>query len=596
MQGSVFCSPVLACSNNATSSNQVLTARCDSTTTIAATLAVGGYQIVDPLRQAPCVRLPGNSAAQEYAVLAYSAQGGEADAGIFGPFALLANSSTSLSGDVVPEMPIRSMDLVPGRTAAQFDRTLRLLERALVRDPSLRHPPLGAPPILSAPPVVGQRDSFFVCQTLTCAAFNRIGATVKSVGTSGVIYVDDHQAAGADTLTQVDFDQLEVLFDQYLYATDTTAFGRESDINGDQHVSILITPAVNALTPDCTNGRVIGYFFGNDLLPGARGSNSREMFYATSTSVSTSTCPALGRARALSLLPPTLIHEFQHMISFNQHVLLRAGSDQVLWANEGLSHFAEELGYRVIPDAQCPNSASCFSQFASGDLFNAFDYLNDPEATFLIAPRDSDDALTQRGAGWLFLRWAADHFSADTLLGTQFTRGMEMSTAVGADRVAQLTGEDCPRWPASGDSRTILMIFRDFRRPDTCATGHGTSATSSGGPFPPCCSSRIRCAGQYVWFVLAYRRVARRIGAHGAIQAARGIHGCDGAARGVPEWQCDCLDCGAAICDRPDQVDTGARRNPSTGESASRWDSSLQRRRWCSATAPRTSPRKTSAT
>jgi hypothetical protein len=34
----------------------------------------------------------------------------------------------------------------------------------------------------------------------------------------------------------------------------------------------------------------------------------------------------------------------------------------------------------------------------------------------------------------------ADHFSADSVLGTQFTRGIEQSTVVGAPRVAQLAG------------------------------------------------------------------------------------------------------------------------------------------------------------
>ena len=51
--------------------------------------------------------------------------------------------------------------------------------------------------------------------------------------------------------------------------------------------AILLTPAVNDLTPDCSTGRVVGYFFGNDLLTSASGSNKREIFYAFTTKAGT---------------------------------------------------------------------------------------------------------------------------------------------------------------------------------------------------------------------------------------------------------------------------------------------------------------------
>jgi hypothetical protein len=35
-----------------------------------------------------------------------------------------------------------------------------------------------------------------------------------------------------------------------------------------------------------------------------------------------------------AFVPITFIHEFQHMISFNQHVLVRGGDGEVLWLNE----------------------------------------------------------------------------------------------------------------------------------------------------------------------------------------------------------------------------------------------------------------------
>jgi hypothetical protein len=122
-------------------------------------------------------------------------------------------------------------------------------------------------------------------------------------------------------------------------------------------------------------------------------------------------------------------------------VLVRFGNDQDVWLNEGLSHFAEELGWRTVPSSQC---GDCFSTFAGGNVSNAYAYLNNPEGQFLIAPEATDGTLAERGAAWLFVRWVADHFSADSVLGTQFTRAMEQTSVIGASRISQVTGVDFP--------------------------------------------------------------------------------------------------------------------------------------------------------
>jgi hypothetical protein len=322
---------------------------------------------------------------------------------------------------------------------------------------------------------VGDRDSFYVCAAADCSTFHRIGATVKYVGAPAIVYIDDQQAAGTEQFLPDDFAHLGQLFDNYLYAADTTAFGRESDINGDGHIAILMTPRVNALTSNCSSGRVVGYTFGKDLIPFALHSNAREMFYTFSTSVATASCGAVTRASALDALPSTLVHELQHMISFNQHVLLRSGVDQDVWLNEGLSHFAEELGWRTVPGSAC--DGDCFSIYMSGDFGNAYAYLNNTEGEYLIAPELGDGTLPERGAAWLFIRWLADHFSTDSTLGTQLTRELEQSTTLGATRIEQLTGVDFPtlvgqwqlaNWTSDlpGFPQDGILTYRswDFRR------------------------------------------------------------------------------------------------------------------------------------
>jgi hypothetical protein len=108
-----------------------------------------------------------------------------------------------------------------------------------------------------------------------------------------------------------------------------------------------------------------------------------------------------------------------------------------------LSHFAEELGGRLIPDAECqPAFTNCESQFLGGDVDNAFEYLNDTESSFLIEPGNSTGTLGERGANWLFVRWLADHFAATQPAGTELTKALDQTTRVGTDNVEAVTGEN----------------------------------------------------------------------------------------------------------------------------------------------------------
>ena len=405
-------------------------------------LGLGGGRLVDPATEGNCLRLPGGPDPREYLVVPYAGTGSESANGVSGPFQMRSERTTGSAGALRTGMVVVPA-LRPGGTgAAAFHHSLRRAEAALAASPvaAMSRNALAAPAALRAPPTLGEQDDFNVCATLSCGSVTPITATVRYVGPRGVIYVDDEMPAGAQPLTQADLDQLGTLFDDHLYPIDTVAFGTASDIDGDGHVAIVITDQVNDLSPDCTDGRVVGYFFGGDLLLTYPGSNRREVFFAFAPKPATATCPAVSRTGALRSLPPVLIHELQHMISFNQHVLRRGRPDESTWLNEALSHFAEELGGRLIPDASCPNSASCFAQFSTGNLQNGYLYLEGPEAAYLVAPSEDGPTLAERGSGWLFVRWLADHFASDTLRGTQLTRALLQGTSVGAANVATATG------------------------------------------------------------------------------------------------------------------------------------------------------------
>jgi hypothetical protein len=426
-------------------------------------LAVGEHAVLNPGTSNGCLRLPApaGSSAQYLMVLA-STNGTRSSSGIKGPFLLRAGRPTPSAGPV-PVAPLPAIQtagqgplpaadplLRQSPVAAAFDAALRQREAALLADPRYQRPLLGPPPGPVQAPPLGDVRTFKACASLQCDSFTSVTATARYVGTTVAVYLDNN-APTADPLTDADLAELGSAFDRFHYPIDTTAFGRESDIDANGVVIVLMTKAVNDLTPDCKNGRVVGFFYGGDLLSGPN-SNRGELFYTLVPAPATSGCSAVSRRSALNNLKPTLIHEFQHMISFNQHSLVRSGLSEDVWLNEALSHFAEELGGRLIPNPECIAAGfpSCRSQYTSGDLLNGYEYLKSPGANYLTFPGSGQGTLAERGAGWLFLRWVLDQFATDTILGTNLTRALLNTSNTGVANLQAATGGSfammVPQW------------------------------------------------------------------------------------------------------------------------------------------------------
>jgi hypothetical protein len=125
-------------------------------------------------------------------------------------------------------------------------------------------------------------------------------------------------------------------------------------------------------------------------------------------------------SEVLSIVPATFIHEFQHMISWHQKVLVRGSTtDEELWLNEGLSHIAEEMGSllyeepcRNVTTPPCRSSAvqlfpDSSQGYIVGNFTNAYRYLQGSTNTSLVLGTESG-SLQERGASFLFLRWLGD--------------------------------------------------------------------------------------------------------------------------------------------------------------------------------------------
>jgi len=332
----------------------------------------------------------------------------------------------------------------PATPAQQFDLSLRRAERELAaRVPAPARAPARA--LLAPTPVdSGNVRTFKVCAVAVgCDArksntLASVTATALKVGQHIAIYVDN--AAPQPGMSQSDLDNLRAIFDTSLYELDTLAFGRESDIDNNGMVIVLMTGKVNALVSkdSCAKGLIAGYFFGADLIttpPFATGNNG-EIFYAMVPDPSATLSCAYSVLTVRQLVPQTFVHEFQHMISFNQHFLLRGESSEDLWLNEGLSHYAEELGGRSF----LPADSATFCSYVFGDVFNAGQYFGAPQNYFLVDTAGIG-GLAERGAYWLFVRYLVDRFSTDasTAAANVVTRSLEQTARIGADNVSAAT-------------------------------------------------------------------------------------------------------------------------------------------------------------
>jgi hypothetical protein len=346
----------------------------------------------------------------------------------------------------VPVRPLRPTTEAPAPTSQQqLDATLRALEHDLARSGAGRPlPPTVAPNVAPPAPRLGTTRSFQVLSNLDGTAFKGVTATLRYAGDHILIYVDRDVPPGG--FTDAELEPFGDLFDQTFYELDVRTFGAESDIDRNGRVIVLMTPIVNAITPasQCASlGFVTGFFFGLDLLPERRSSNKGEVFYSIVPDQSGSRSCQHSKAQVLQNAPTTFVHEFQHMISFNQHVVVRGGSDEAVWLNEGLSHIAEELASKYYEDryptpAGRTDAAQLFPDSSQGfivpDISNAFKYLAASTTTSVTTTAGSG-SLPERGAAWIFLRWLGDHF------GDGIFARLVQTSRTGTDNVADKAGE-----------------------------------------------------------------------------------------------------------------------------------------------------------
>jgi hypothetical protein len=398
-----------------------------------------------PASSAPCVSMPADGST--YVVVPQYA-GGVAPTGDVGyeigtaPPAAQDAMPLVVSGEGGASTLFKSR---PRGLQQEFDFRLREQERTLAHAARPAAPPQAAV-VAYGPPGLGTTRIFDVCSDLSCGTFKKDTAVAQYVGNKIAIYIS--QDAPAPGLTAGDITALGNTFDQDLYPIDVNTFGDPSDLDNNQRVIVLMSPKINAITPSsqcATQGFVAGFFYGLDLTNQAH-SNGGEIFYALVPDAAAAFSCAHSVATVKFITLPTFIHEFQHMISWNQHSILRSGNQEDTWLNEGMSHIAEELGSlyyenkyppptgRTDPAQLFPDSSQ---GFITGDLSNSYDYLRASNGTSVTIFANSG-SLEERGAAWLFLRWLGDH-KGQTIFGL-----LEQTALTGVANVEAQSGEQFP--------------------------------------------------------------------------------------------------------------------------------------------------------
>ena len=383
-----------------------------ATTSATLNLAVGEGITVGVADLERCIQLP--AMGPRYLIVPQFASA--ADDPVSTPFRIGRTTTMAAaigSGGLATKPAAITMSVERGSAQERIDRRMRDVEREIGPQVAAQDNEPG--PVILQAETLNSARSFKVISDLgdpgASPTFGTAASRLRYIGQHILIYIDQRSTSA---LSDTDIRRIGDLFDARLYGLAVDRFGSESDLDRNGKVIVLMTPFVNGLVTaaECTsNSFVAGYFYPNDLFLRNANSNKGEIFYTiVPDPTGTYSCPQ-GSAFVRRLIPGTFIHEFQHMISFNQHVLARGGSSEDVWLNEGLSLIAEETAGRYYEERYPRSPGQIFADSAAMFLeeivVHAYDYLS-ASKSYSVTTFDGFGDLEERGAAWLFLRWLGD--------------------------------------------------------------------------------------------------------------------------------------------------------------------------------------------
>ena len=406
-----------------------------------------------------CIRA---SAASEYMLNGFfSSNTGSANTTVsLTGFNITTGSSSGASASMVP-MPEDFTSLDGMTPRERIELGFRMMEQTIFepRMAGARAAYRHRASFASVPTTVGAAVTLNGSST-SCSNPNNRAAHVVAVSNRAIVVADDANPAGG--FTAAEFASIATTFDTLVDPLDRNAFGDPTDIDGNGRVILFYTRTVNELTPANSQGVVEGFFNPRDLFPtqstatlqGCAGSNFAEMFYLL---VPDPTGTINGNVRTKSDVTQSSIavvtHEYQHLINASRRIYVNDAEDfEEVWLNEGLSHIAEELLFyrtsglapRANIDATTITAStqrtSMFNQHQVGNFGRYIEFLKKPEQS---SPYADNDSLSNRGAVWSFLRYAADRKA--TTDGTIW-KDLVNAPTVGMENIRGVFGTEAMTW------------------------------------------------------------------------------------------------------------------------------------------------------
>lgn len=287
--------------------------------------------------------------------------------------------------DDIPADEIEGVEDVTG----EFHLSLREQENALDED-AILEPSEFVSQLVKFATVGSERDFKVINSFSNTSSYTTVTATLRYSGSYFNFYVDNRDES---SLTD---DELESLADDFeaVIPLERELFGEESDVDGDGKFNVLFTRVVNEIGGSA-GGIVTGFFYAVDLFDDSvyPTSNETEVYYTFVPDPNGDHGVAISKSFSLSnILPAVLPHEYQHMISFNQHYFENGGPSENGWLNEGLSHLAEDIyntsgNYMTSTGVENPSRVATYLSYIDSICFVC------------------GTSLSQRGGSYLFIRY-----------------------------------------------------------------------------------------------------------------------------------------------------------------------------------------------
>lgn len=249
---------------------------------------------------------------------------------------------------------------------------------------------------------VGATRKFKVLNSFGGAGtYETVNAVLIYKGTNFLAWVDERNQK---SYTSDEWNTILAKFDSQI-PSERKLFGTESDVDASGNFNVLFTQVVNQLGGS-SGGIVTGFFYAVDLFSTYAQSNQTEVVNAFVADPSGAFGTPISKEFAMSNIHPSvLVHEYQHMINFNEHYFLNAGSPEMSFLNEGLSHLAEDL--------YSQNSAGYMTKTGLENPARVAGYLESIDSLCIICGA----SLYQRGGSYLLLRYLYEQAEKGNLTG-----------------------------------------------------------------------------------------------------------------------------------------------------------------------------------